>query len=313
MRVYRAICALIVLIGVSANIAAGSPAHESTPRDKEKRSRSVARMSIGALFATAVALTPVEMGCSSSKLAAAPDPTMNVERPPLIDPRVKGETILIDDPDPDSLAEIGYTPEGLRVAHEAQARRFEYDESEEHHFLSPRNLATKPKTPESVLGFGKKAWDFVKDNKPTVEVTPMLAHALPKGFKGNWESMEGWRTRVLGRVLKWGNFYGFDLVNFEYNLVYSYNGTLDGNGLYLSNVTVVAKDLQVRFIGINVKASTEIYGAHNAGTIESPIASIFVRVDYEVQAPYQNLRGSDLIEIRGDGTYDVLQSSKRNE
>jgi hypothetical protein len=88
-----------------------------------------------------------------------------------------------------------------------------------------------------IINVGKQVWAVIVSSKPVVNAqTSDVANAVPAA---NWQQLSGWsapQTRAFDLPFK--NGFGMTLVDFKYNVIYTYGGNLNNAGHYLSGVTL---------------------------------------------------------------------------
>jgi hypothetical protein len=156
-----------------------------------------------------------------------------------------------------------------------------------------------------IVNTGKLVWQVVKENKPVVSVTNDYATAVPKGVT-DWGDLETWSaptTRVFHVIYK--NFYNSTVVDFTFRLIYSYNGSIDGRGHFLTGVSIVPADLQVSW-GYTFTANAKVPSITNAGTKADPIAAMQVQLQWSVDTIMKHIQNTANYYVRGDGQFQNL-------
>ena len=89
------------------------------------------------------------------------------------------------------------------------------------------------------------------------------------------------------------NLYGFEVVSFVYTVHFQYGGSYEGAGKYLTGVIVSATDLYVSW-GYEFSAQTEVLSIANLGTLEDPVASLSLRLNWVVKTVLVENRSSKI-------------------
>jgi hypothetical protein len=137
-------------------------------------------------------------------------------------------------------------------------------------------------TLEEIMTVGEKVWQIVKDGAPSLEFTANSASAIP-GEAGCPFNLAGWSVPYSKTYrITYTNFYGMNVVDFTYKVIYSYGGSFKGKGAYLTNVSVHPGDIHVMW-GHNFNAIVSIADALNTGTETDPVAGMQVTVEWNVE------------------------------
>jgi hypothetical protein len=170
---------------------------------------------------------------------------------------------------------------------------------------APRNIGKVAVIVDEVINIGRKIWPIVEKNKPVVKVAIDNGNALPKGVTG-WEELEHWQApRSRTYRVSYQNLFGMDVVNFTYQVIFTYGGSYQGKGRYLSFVAVVPQEIRVLW-GFTLNVAAKIVDVTNAGTKDDPVASAHVQVDWSASSVIVEDRGSYGYYMRGDGYYTAL-------
>lgn len=167
---------------------------------------------------------------------------------------------------------------------------------------------TIPKPPQGnqgpgfteIINIGLKIWKIIEDNKPVVNLNLQRASALPSGLK-DWSEMENW-SDIQAREYQVSYINGFkkEVVKMNILMTYSYGGTFNSRGQYLSQVGVLVKDLEVDW-GFTVQAETEVARVVNAGTRENPLALMEMNLKWSVKSVMKQIHEGLHFAIKGNG------------
>jgi len=174
---------------------------------------------------------------------------------------------------------------------------------------------TEPQAPSAVVqidqivNLGKKIWDLIKTGKPVVNVQVDVASGVPQGIT-DWRSLDGWQTPRSRLVrMSYKNGFDMDVVDFTYRMVYTYGGSFDGRGKYLSQVSVVPANLQVAW-GYEFDAKTSVPNLVNVGTKADPMAGMEVLVQWKIQTVFKHEQNTHALFVRGDGSVTDLTDGR---
>lgn len=151
-----------------------------------------------------------------------------------------------------------------------------------------------------IISVGKQVWEVIQNNKPVVNVTAPVAHALPRGL-ACWSDLDRWqapRTQVY--EVTYQNGFRMDVVKFRFRLQYTYGGGHEGRGQYLSNVAVLPAELNVIW-GYRFDANVDVGQAVNLGTSTDPVAGLELTLKWTVRTPLKQSDNSIHFFVQGDG------------
>lgn len=93
---------------------------------------------------------------------------------------------------------------------------------------------------------------------------------------------------------------GKDIVSFTYKVIYSYGGSYNGAGKYLTGVQIVPAAINVKF-GWDFKMTMKLGGIMNHGTKADPVAGVLVAVKYSMSSWGRTEERNDTVHITGLG------------
>ena len=94
--------------------------------------------------------------------------------------------------------------------------------------------------------------------------------------------------------------FGKEAVKFSYKVLYSYGGSYNGTGKYLTNVIIIPGNIVTKY-GWDFSASMRLSGMMNHGTKANPVAGIMVTVKYQMNSWSRAYERNDTIHITGNG------------
>jgi hypothetical protein len=140
---------------------------------------------------------------------------------------------------------------------------------------------------DTIINIGKKVWAIIEAGKPVVNVQLNSASAMPAGIKG-WQQLAGWKTpRSSTYRVNYTNLYTMNVVDFSYRVMFTYGGSYNGQGRYVTGATIVPAALDVAW-GYSFKANVEIPTVVNMGTVQNPVGGIQMNVNWEVGTVIKN-------------------------
>jgi hypothetical protein len=172
-------------------------------------------------------------------------------------------------------------------------------------------LITSPGDPSNVLpdiadiiNIGLKVWQIVQENEAVVNVSTQYATALPSGIK-NWTDMAGWQEPT-GEIYEMTakNGLGMQVVDLRYEVLRTYGGSYDGQGQYLTAVTVQPLNIDVAWgFHFSLISTVPDAGIVNVGTSEDPVAGLTEQLAWTIASPVKSSSGESVYYMQGDGVY----------
>ncbi len=98
---------------------------------------------------------------------------------------------------------------------------------------------------------------------------------------------------------------GGEAVVFQYKVVYSYGGTYNGVGKYLTGINIIPASIKVAH-GWTFNSSMKLTGMMNHGTKADPIVGAMITIKYSMSSMTQAFERNDTIYIRGDGQMKAM-------
>lgn len=156
-----------------------------------------------------------------------------------------------------------------------------------------------------MVALGEAIYELVKKGKPSnvTEYAPISVVPRDPTTKeiADIFDLEGFSMPVEKNfVAKVKNGTGKEVVNFSYKVVYSYGGSYNGAGKYLTNVLIVPSAVKTTF-GWDFNASMKLSGMMNHGTKADPVAGVMVTIKYQMNSWSSAFERNDTIHITGRG------------
>jgi hypothetical protein len=154
---------------------------------------------------------------------------------------------------------------------------------------------------DGLINIGSKIWAIVKAGKPVVNINiGPSANALPQGVKC-WDELETWQVPNVMRLKSTAtNAFGFSLAEFQFDVIFTYGGSLNGKGKYLTHVQVFPSDVYTFWMQ-ELNASVNVASLVNMGTTDEPIAGMQVDVEWQFKNFLNEVRQSASVFVQGDG------------
>lgn len=156
-----------------------------------------------------------------------------------------------------------------------------------------------------IVALGEAVYELVKKGRPTnvTEYAPISVvprDPTTKEYIDPFE-LEGFSFPVEKNFvtnIKDGT--GSSAVTFSYKVLYSYGGSYNGKGRYLTNVIVVPGSVRTSF-GWDFNATMKLSGIMNHGTKADPVAGIMITLKYQMNTWSSAFERNDTIHITGNG------------
>lgn len=158
---------------------------------------------------------------------------------------------------------------------------------------------------KDMVALGEAIYELVKKGKPTntTEYAPISVvprDPVTKEYFDPFE-LENFSTPVEKNfVTKIKNSSGTEVVSFEYKVIYSHGGSLNGIGKYLTSVMIVPASVRTTF-GWDFNASMKLGGIMNNGTKANPVAGVIINLKYQINSWSVAYERTDSIYINGRG------------
>ena len=158
---------------------------------------------------------------------------------------------------------------------------------------------------KDIVALGEAIYTLVQKGKPKnqTEYAPISVvprDPMTKEIADPFD-LEGFSIpveRVFRANIK--NMTGKPVVTFTYKLIYSYGGSYNGTGKYLTAVQIVPASVVTKF-GWEFNATMKVAGIMNHGTKADPIAGVLVAIKYQFNSWGTAEEKNDTIHITGAG------------
>ncbi len=100
--------------------------------------------------------------------------------------------------------------------------------------------------------------------------------------------------------IKLRNGYNKVVVQFDYSVIFSYGGSYNGKGKFISSAMIVPGTIKTTF-GWDFSSEMKLTGIMNVGTKENPVMAANLTVKYAMKSLFSAFEKSDTIFITGEG------------
>jgi hypothetical protein len=159
-------------------------------------------------------------------------------------------------------------------------------------------------TAKDIVALGEAIYELVKKGKPsnTTEYAPISV--IPKDLSGepadifDMENFSFPTEKKYVTVVK--NGAGKEVVRFEYMVIFSYGGSYNGSGKYITGANIIPVSVKTNY-GWDFSATMKLSGIMNHGSRSNPVAGAMLTVKYQMNAWSNSFERNDTIHITGDG------------
>lgn len=161
-------------------------------------------------------------------------------------------------------------------------------------------------TIDKIVNLGQKVWNIIELGRPVVNVNSYTANALPAGVQC-WSDLTGWQIpqSKVYRV-QYENGFGMNVVDFAYRVTFTAGGSLNGQGKYITNATIMPANMNVSW-GFNFNASAEVPSVFNTGTKESPVAGMQLLMKWNIKTVMNDVQQAETFYVGGDNTLKHME------
>jgi len=159
-----------------------------------------------------------------------------------------------------------------------------------------------------LVALGEDVYRLVIKGKPTNTTVYSPISVIPRvnGVAVDMLDTEGWSSPVKRTYqIDYENLYGMTVVSYRYSIIYSYNGSYDGKGSYLTSVQIVPENVRTLF-GFDFTATMKLGGIQNQGTKANPIAGATILMQYTVSSIMVSNNKVDSYFVTGRGGFKRL-------
>ncbi len=156
-----------------------------------------------------------------------------------------------------------------------------------------------------LVALGEDVYKLVIKGKPsnTTSYAPISVIPRVNGAPADILDTESWRAPVKRTYeVIYENLYGIDVVTFRYSVIYSYGGSYEGKGLYLTAVQIIPETVRTLF-GFDMTATMKLGGIQNQGTKAAPIAAATLLMEYTVSSVMVAQNQVDSFFVTGRGQF----------
>ncbi len=176
---------------------------------------------------------------------------------------------------------------------------------------APSRIETAGKvisTARDLVALGEDIYRLVSHGKPNVTTSYDPISVIPKlnGAPVDILDTELWSMptkRTYAMTLK--NAYNIDVITFRYSIIFSYNGSYNGKGAFITAAQIQPEYVNVLW-GFDFSATMKLGGIQNQGTRDNPIAGATLLMQYTSSNVINSRTYVDSYFITGRGGFRKL-------
>jgi hypothetical protein len=175
----------------------------------------------------------------------------------------------------------------------------------------PTRLETAGKvisTARDLVALGEDIYRLVSKGKPNVTTAYDPISVIPKvnGQPVDLLDTETWSMptkRTYSLILR--NTYNIAVITFRYSVMYSYRGSYNGKGAYLTAAQIQPEYVNVLW-GFDFSATMKLAGIQNQGSRDNPVAAATLLMQYTASNVLNSRTMVDTFFITGRGGFKKL-------
>lgn len=154
-----------------------------------------------------------------------------------------------------------------------------------------------------LVALGEDIYKLIDKGRPHITTKYAPISVVPKvnGQPVDPMDTEGWkRPRVEGYKITYYNLYGIAVVTFRFKVMWSYGGSYEGKGKYISGAQIIP-EADVLW-GFDFSATMKLGNVQNAGTRSNPKAVAILLIEHNVSNILQSRTKVNIISVDGAGS-----------
>jgi hypothetical protein len=161
---------------------------------------------------------------------------------------------------------------------------------------------------KDIVALGESVYQLVLKGKPSAKTTYAPISVIPREGNGPVDifELEGFSMPVKKTYqIKYNNLYGVTIAHFMFSVMYSYGGSFNGTGSYLTSVQIVPEYVKVLW-GWDLDATMKLGGIQNMGTRANPNAGATLMIEYTVSSILESIQRTSSFFVTGKGLLKPL-------
>jgi hypothetical protein len=138
---------------------------------------------------------------------------------------------------------------------------------------------------KDLVALGEDIYRLVTKGRPSniTKYDPISVIPKVNGQPVDIMATENWKMPVKKTYqVVYKNFYGFDVVTFRYSILFSYGGSYEGKGAYITAAQIIPESVSTLF-GYDFTATMKLGGIQNRGSRTNPVAAATLLMEHTVR------------------------------
>jgi len=173
---------------------------------------------------------------------------------------------------------------------------------------------------KDVVALGESVYTLVEKGRPKITTEYAPISILPRDpsntaadpaqrYAVDPFDMEGFSFPVEKMITaKLKSPLGKEVVTFQYKIIYSYGGSYNGRGKYLTGINIIPAKVTAGWNWV-LNSSMKLSGMMNHGTRENPVVGAMITVKYNMTNLTRGVERNDTIYISADGSMKAMISN----
>jgi hypothetical protein len=161
---------------------------------------------------------------------------------------------------------------------------------------------------KELVALGEDIYRLVDKGRPVVKTSYAPISVIPKSGREAVDifDTENWKMPSKATYeIVYTNLYGIEVVKYRYSVIFTYGGTYQGKGAYLTAAQIIPVSVDVLW-GYSFSATMKLSGIQNHGTKENPVAGAILAMEYSVETIVKSSLETDSYHITGRGGFKQL-------
>lgn len=154
-----------------------------------------------------------------------------------------------------------------------------------------------------LVALGEEVYKLVDKGRPHIKTSYAPISVMPKvdGKAVDVMSTDYWSPLTTETYeTNYYNLYNVNIVKFRYKVMFSYGGSYQGKGSYLTSVQIVPEYVHALF-GFDFTANMILGGIANLSGKEDPVAEATLHIEYTIASLLKKEARVDTITVTGKG------------
>jgi hypothetical protein len=156
---------------------------------------------------------------------------------------------------------------------------------------------------DEIIDIAAKAWKVIEDNAPSVDLKTSFATGTPNGIT-DWQMMDGWSDpKFVQYSFTHKAPLGITTVDMEFSVVWSYGGSVDGIGKYVTGAGFEITSLNVAW-GYTYECDNSVDSLTNIGTHTAPVAGVLMNLHHTITTKVSHIESNGGFFVDGEGNIE---------